>query len=161
MIPRIGIGSDVHAWSDDPDRELWLAGLHWPDHRGLAGHSDADVVAHVACDALFSAIGNGDLGYHFGVGRPEYDGASGATLLREAVNIVKKDGFEIGNIAIQLIANRPKFGPRRAEANELLSNLCGADVNVTATTTDGLGFTGRGEGAAAIATALVYRPATK
>lgn len=157
MIPRIGIGTDVHAWSDDPNRELWLAGLYWPGQPGLIGHSDADVVAHVACDALFSAAGNGDLGHHFGVGRPEYDGASGRALLEEAVNIVTKDGFTIGNVAIQLIANRPKFSPRRDEANALLSEICGADVCVTATTSDGLGFTGRDEGAAAVATALVYR----
>ncbi len=155
-LPRTGIGVDVHGLApQDAPRELWLAGLHWPGERGLAGHSDADVAAHAAADALFSASGLGDLGSNFGTAAPEWAGAAGATLLAEAARRVREAGFEIGNVAVQVIGNRPKIGTRRAEAQDALSAAAGAPVTVTATTTDGLGLTGRGEGVAAIATALV------
>ena len=154
-LPRTGIGVDVYAYGDD-SAELWLAGLHWPGEPGLSGHSDGDPVAHAAADALFSAAGVGDLGTHFGTDRPEYAGASGATLLAAAARIIREAGFDIGNIAVQFVANRPKFGPRRAEAEAVLTEAAGAPVSVSATTSDALGFTGRGEGIAAIATALVY-----
>lgn len=157
-IPRTGIGVDVHAFApDDAPRPLWVAGIFWEGERGLAGHSDGDPVAHAAADALFSAAGLGDLGTHFGTDRPEYAGASGITLLGEAARIVRGAGFEIGNIAVQLIGNRPKFAPRRAEAEAILSGAAEAPVSVSATTTDALGFTGRGEGIAAVATAVVVR----
>jgi 2-C-methyl-D-erythritol 2,4-cyclodiphosphate synthase len=157
-LPRTGIGIDVHAFApaDDP-QPLWLGGLYWEGEQGLSGHSDGDCVAHAAADALFSACGIGDLGTHFGTDRPEFAGASGVKLLDEAARIVRAAGFEIGNVAVQFVANRPKFGPRREESQRVLSEAVNAPVSVTATTSDGLGFTGRGEGISAVATALVYR----
>lgn len=154
--PRVGIGQDVHAFaaSNEPT-ELWLAGLHWPHQQGLTGHSDADAVAHACCDALFSAAGLGDMGAHFGTDRPELAGASGAALLAEAAHITRQAGFTIGSIAVQFIGNRPTFGPRREEAQQVLSEAAGAPVAVSATTSDGLGFTGRGEGISATATAVL------
>lgn len=154
-VPRVGTGIDVHAFADDADTPLWLAGLHWPGERGLSGHSDGDAVAHAICDALLAAAGQGDIGGMFGTADPRFSGAHGEVFLAETVRRLADAGFRIGNVSVQVVGNRPKLAPRRAEAEALLSRVVGAPVSVAATTTDGLGFTGRGEGVTAIATALV------
>jgi 2-C-methyl-D-erythritol 2,4-cyclodiphosphate synthase len=154
LLPRVGIGTDVHRLADGVP--MHLAGLAFPDEpQGLEGHSDGDVAAHACCDALLSAAGLGDLGSNFGTSEPEWAGAAGTSLLAETARRVRAAGYEIGNVAVQVIGNRPRVGPRRAEAEAALSAAADAPVTVSATTTDGLGLTGRGEGVAAVATALV------
>ena len=152
---RVGTGTDTHAF--DADRPLWLAGITWPGEVGLAGHSDADVVCHAIVDALLSAAGLGDIGSVFGTSDPRYDGASGLVFIDGALKLLRNEGWEPVNVAVQVIGNRPKLAPRRLEAQELLTEAVGASVSLSATTTDGLGYTGRGEGLAAIATALISR----
>ncbi|HKT57828.1 MAG TPA: 2-C-methyl-D-erythritol 4-phosphate cytidylyltransferase [Microbacterium sp.] len=151
--PRVGVGTDVHAFGGDGD--LWLAGLEWPGEPALAGHSDGDAVAHAIVDALLSAAGLGDIGTHFGTARPEFAGAHADAFLRRTAALLHEAGWAVGNVTVQVQTNRPRFAPRRAEAERVLSDALGAPVTVGATTTDGLGFTGRGDGVAATAVALV------
>ncbi|MFT4259189.1 2-C-methyl-D-erythritol 4-phosphate cytidylyltransferase [Microbacterium sp.] len=152
--PRIGIGTDVHAFGGEGD--LWLAGLEWPGEQALSGHSDGDAVAHAIVDALLGAAGLGDIGEHFGTAHPEYAGAHADVFLARTREILAEAGYAIGNVSVQFQGNRPKFSPRRTEAQAVLSRQLGAPVSVTATTTDALGFAGRGEGIAVTAVALVF-----
>lgn len=150
---RTGIGIDVHAYDDS--RPLWLGGLYWPDEAGLAGHSDGDAISHAVCDALLSAAGLGDIGSRFGVDDPRFAEARGEVFLTATLELVRDAGFEVVNVAVQVVAQRPRFAARRHEVEALLTRTLGAPVSVAATTSDGLGFTGRAEGVAAVATALL------
>ena len=154
FLPRVGNGFDAHRIENG--KPCFIACVEFPGEHGCEGHSDGDVVAHAVVDALLAASGLGDLGSFCGVGRKEYEGAAGLRLITECVGLLQANGFAVGNVSVQLVANTPKMGPRREEAAAVMGRALNAPVNISATTTDGLGFTGDGTGRAALATALVY-----
>ena len=154
---RSGIGTDVHRFASTPT-PLYLGTILWPDEQGLEGHSDGDSIAHAIVDALLSAAGLGDIGSNFGVDRPEYSGANGSVFIKGTLELLHSAGWEVVNVSVQLIGNKPKLAPRRDEVQAALTGLIGAPVTVGATTTDGLGFLGSSEGVAAVATALIQKP---
>lgn len=156
---RVGTGLDVHPFADEP-RPLVLAGVTVPDAPGLAGHSDADVVAHAVADALLGALALGDLGSRFGVDTPELAGADSLAFVRAAVADVRERGWEVGNVDAVVVAQRPRLGPHRDAMRRELAGALGVDVDAVslkATTTDRLGTIGRGEGIACWATTVVVR----
>lgn len=154
---RTGIGTDVHRFTNDANKPLFLGTVIWPGEIGLDGHSDGDAVSHAIVDALLSAAGLGDIGGNFGVDRPEFQGANGRVFIEGALELLKESGYTVQNVAVQIVANRPKVAPMRAEVEAVLSAIVGAPVTLGATTTDGLGFLGNSEGVAAVATALIQR----
>ncbi len=152
---RTGIGTDVHRFTADAEKPLYLGTVIWPGERGLDGHSDGDAVSHAIVDALLSAAGLGDIGANFGVDRPEFAGANGRVFIEATLKLLQQKGFSVRNVAVQIIGNRPKVAPMRAEVEKVLTEIVGAPVTLGATTTDGLGFLGNTEGVAAVATALI------
>ena len=154
---RTGIGTDVHRFTDDAAKELYLGTLVWPGERGLEGHSDGDAVSHAIVDALLSAAGLGDIGVNFGVDRPEFAGANGKVFIEATLELLAQNGYRVRNVAVQVIGNRPKVAPMRETVEATLTELIGAPVTLGATTTDGLGFLGNDEGVAAVATALIFK----
>ncbi len=154
---RVGTGIDVHAYGRT--RTMWVGCIEWPGEFGLVGHSDGDVAAHAVCDALFAAAGLGDVGAVFGVDQPEWHNATGAAMLCEARRLLDLAGWSIENVSVQVVGAKPHISKRRDEVQVAMSlALGGVSVSVAGTTTDGLGFTGRHEGLAAIATALITKP---
>jgi 2-C-methyl-D-erythritol 4-phosphate cytidylyltransferase/2-C-methyl-D-erythritol 2,4-cyclodiphosphate synthase len=154
-VPLVAVAMDVHQF--DSTEPLWLAGLEWPGESGLSGHSDGDAVVHAIVDAILQAAGLGDLGTHFGTSRPEFAGEKSRVFLEHTLGLLEEKSLQVSSVAVQIVANAPKIGPRREEAQVTLSGLVGAPVSISATTSDGLGFTGRGEGLLAIATAVLRR----
>lgn len=154
---RTGIGTDTHRFTDDSSKPLYLGTITWEGERGLDGHSDGDALSHAIVDALLSAAGLGDIGSNFGVDRPEFSGANGSVFLVETLRLIGESGWQVGNVSAQIIGNRPKVGPHRARVESVLTNLLGAPVTISATTTDGLGFLGNTEGVAVVASALIKK----
>lgn len=155
MSLRIGHAFDVHPFSDDPDRTMVLGGVPFPGEIGLAGHSDADVIAHACTDAILSPAGLGDIGQLFPDTDPALKGADSIVLLTEAVRRVREAGATVVNIDVTVVAERPKIAPRKAEMQDLLSGVVGAPVTIKGKRAEGLGALGRAEGIAAWAVALI------
>ena len=155
MQVRVGQGFDVHPFADDPHRVLVLGGVTFSGERGLAGHSDADVIAHAVTDALLGAAGLGDIGQHFPDTDPAHEGADSVELLRRAVADVRAAGWTPGNVDCTVVLDAPKLAPRRSELQERLTDAVGAPVTVKGKRPEGLGALGRGEGIACFAVALV------
>jgi 2-C-methyl-D-erythritol 4-phosphate cytidylyltransferase/2-C-methyl-D-erythritol 2,4-cyclodiphosphate synthase len=155
---RTGIGTDVHRFSEDQSKPLYLGTILWPGEIGLEGHSDGDALAHAVVDSLLAAAGLGDIGSNFGVDKPEYLGANGSVFITETLRLLAAKGWNVVNVSVQLIGNKPKLSPRREEVEQAMTALVGAPVSVGATTTDGLGFLGSSEGVGAVATALIEKP---
>jgi 2-C-methyl-D-erythritol 4-phosphate cytidylyltransferase/2-C-methyl-D-erythritol 2,4-cyclodiphosphate synthase len=154
---RTGIGTDTHRFTDDASKPLYLGTVIWEGERGLDGHSDGDALSHAIVDAMLSAAGLGDIGSNFGVDRPEFAGANGSVFLAESLRLIESAGWQLGNVSAQIIGNRPKVGPHRERVERGLTELLGAPVTISATTTDGLGFLGNTEGVAVVASALIKR----
>ena len=154
---RTGIGTDTHRFTDDQAKPLYLGTVVWSGERGLDGHSDGDALSHAIVDSLLSAAGLGDIGSNFGVDRPEFAGANGKVFLDATRELLAAQGWSIGNVSAQIIGNRPKVAPMREQVEAVLTELLGAPVTLSATTTDGLGFLGNTEGVAVVATALISR----
>ena len=157
MNARVGQGFDVHPWSDEPGRALVLGGVVVPGERGLAGHSDADVVAHAVADALLGAAGLGDIGTHFPDTDSRWRGADSLTLLGHVVGLVQAEGWSVGNVDTTVVLEAPKLAPHRAAMEERLAAAVGAAVSVKAKRAEGLGALGRGEGVACFAVVLLVR----
>ena len=155
---RTGVGVDAHKFSTDASGPCALAGLEWPDTNRLEGHSDGDAAVHALCDAVLAAAGIGDVGQVFGIDKPEWKGASGLKMIENLRSLISEKSIAINNVSIQIVGNAPKISKRREEAQQVLSNALGAPVTIGATTTDTMGFTGRGEGVFVIANALVRLP---
>lgn len=152
---RVGQGFDIHPFSDDPARRLVLGGVVFDGERGLAGHSDADAIAHAVTDALLGAAGLGDIGQHFPDTDPALEGADSISLLRQAVADVRAAGWEPGNVDCTVVLEAPKLAGRRDEVQRRLSDAVGAPVTVKGKRAEGLGALGRREGIACFAVALV------
>lgn len=157
MTVRVGQGFDVHAFSDDPARTLVLGGVLFEGERGLVGHSDADVIAHACADALLGAAGLGDIGEHFPDSDPKWEGADSIGLLSEVARLVRRSGWEPGNVDTSVVCERPKLAPKRDAMQQRLSAAVGAPVTVKGNRAEGLGAIGRGEGIACFAVAVVNR----
>ena len=153
---RTGVGVDAHKFA--ATGPCALAGLEWPDTNRLEGHSDGDAAVHALCDAVLAAAGLGDVGQVFGIDKPEWKGASGLQMIAHLRSLISEKSIHINNVSIQIVGNAPKISKRRDEAQQVLSEALGAPVTIGATTTDAMGFTGRGEGVFVIANALVQLP---
>jgi 2-C-methyl-D-erythritol 2,4-cyclodiphosphate synthase len=160
MAARVGQGFDIHRFSDDPSRRLMLGGVHFEGERGLVGHSDADVIAHAAADALLGAAGLGDIGQHFPDTDPRWAGVDSLLLLAEVASLVRAEGWSIGNVDCSVVCEAPKLAPHRDEMQRRLSQAAGAPITVKGRRAEGLGALGRREGIACWSVAIIERVET-